>query len=234
MDEFPFNEDEIEITETRSIRRLKVSHVFESILMAFNLERGGLYTVKQLFVNPGELAEEYVAKGRLRFMGPFRLLIITTTITFFILQNSVVFEDFRSGFYEEIQNDKLYAFIENSSRYFNILLWLFVPIAALFSWVFNLKRGYNYAENLAFQTYVFSLTNIIAMLTIFDRLVNPTIVISVVYLGFTIYYVYSYKVFFKKAWWRSIVDVAVQYFLSSTIYFMLQVAIMLLAFAYLK
>lgn len=234
MDEFPFNEDEIEITETRSIRRLKVSHVFESILMAFNLERGGLYTVKQLFVNPGELAEEYVAKGRLRFMGPFRLLIITTTITFFILQNSVVFQDFRSGFYEGIQNDKLYAFIENSSRYFNILLWLFVPIAALFSWVFNLKRGYNYAENLAFQTYVFSLTNIIAMLTIFDRLVNPTIVISVVYLGFTIYYVYSYKVFFKKAWWRSIVDVAVQYFLSSTIYFMLQVAIMLLAFAYLK
>lgn len=234
MDDFPFNEDEIEITETRSIRRLRLNQIFQSILIAFNLERGGLYTVKRLFLNPGELVEEYVATGRYRYIGPFRLLIVTTAITFFILQNSAAFEEFRSGFYEGVQNEELYTFIEISSKYFNILLWLFVPVAALFSWAFNLRRGYNYAENLAFQTYVFSLTNIIAMITVFDRVLNPTVVISIVYLAFTFYYIYSYKVFFKKPWWRSVIDVGVQYFLSSTIYFVLIIAVLLGAFTVLK
>ena len=133
MEDFPFNEDEIEITEVRSVRRLKVTHVFESVLMAFNLERGGIFTLKRLFTNPGQLVQDYVAKGRFRYFGPFRMLIITTAIAFFLLQYSESFAEFKKGFYAGVQNEDLFAFIEGASQYLNILLWLFVPVAALFS-----------------------------------------------------------------------------------------------------
>ena len=219
MNEFPFNKEELEITETRKIRRLKLNQVFNSILVAFNLERGGLYTVKQLFANPGKLIENYVGEGRLRYVGPFRLLIITTTIAFILLQYSTTFDEFRAGFYEGIQNPELFSIIESASKYFNILLWLFLPVAALFSWFFNRKRQYNYAENLAFQTYVFSLTNIITMFTIFDKLISPAVIVVIIYAAFTFYYIYSYKAFFKKGWFRSTLEVAVQYTLSSFVYF---------------
>ena len=41
---FPEDKTEVEVTEKRTIKRLQVKNLFQSILQAFNLERGGIYT----------------------------------------------------------------------------------------------------------------------------------------------------------------------------------------------
>ena len=72
------------------------------------------------------------------------------------------------------------------------------------------------------------------MFAIFDLVLNRTVVVAVVYIAFTFYYVFSYKVFFGRSWGRSMLDVLVQYILSSTIYFILLNGILLGAYALTK
>ncbi len=219
MAEFPFEQQELEVTETRTIKRLQVKNLFSEVLQAFNLERGGIYTVKQLFLNPGGLIKGYIGKDRLKYTSPFKLLIITTTVTFILLQYSTSFLQFREGFYLGMKNKEMLTLIENSSRYFNILLWLYLPIGALITWLFNRKSTYNFAENLAFQTYVFSLSNLIMMVVVLDVILSSTFIMLIIYIAFTFYYLYSYKVFFNKGWMRTTIEMTIIYFLSSIVYF---------------
>lgn len=219
MAEFPFEEKEIEVVQSRKIKRLELRNVFDAILQAFNLERGGVYTVKQLLLDPGELVRRYISTGRLNFTSPFKLLIITTTIVFLLLQQSASFQDFREGFFVGLKNGKIRNFIDDASRYFNILLWIFIPIGAFITWLFNIKGRFNFAENLAYQTYLFSLTNIIMMFMVIDVFVPSGLVILTVYIAFVFYYYFSYKSFFQKGWLRTIAEQTVIYLLSSSIYF---------------
>ncbi len=219
MAEFPFEQQELEVTETRTIKRLRVKNLFSELLQAFNLEHGGIYTVKQLFLDPGALIKGYIGEDRLKYTSPFKLLIITTTITFIFLQYSSTFLEFREGFYVGMKNKDLLTILENSSKYFNILLWLYLPIGALFTWLFNRKSKYNFAENLAFQTYVFSLSNLIMMMVVLDVILGTMFIGLMIYIAFTFYYLYSYKVFFSKGWLRTIIEMTLIYVLSSIVYF---------------
>jgi hypothetical protein len=231
MAEFPFEEKEIEVVQSRKIKRLELRNVFDAILQAFNLERGGIYTVKQLLLDPGEMVRRYISTGRLNFTSPFKLLIITTTVVFLLLQQSASFQEFREGFFVGLKNSEIQNFIDEASRYFNLLLWIYIPIGALITWGFNYKGKFNYAENLAYQTYLFSLTNIIMMFMVIDVIVPSVFVLLTVYIAFIFYYYFSYKSFFQKGWLRTILEQTLIYLISSTIYFIVLIGI---AMFYLK
>ena len=51
----------------------------------YNLERGGLYTLVQLFYNPGKLVRAYLGVARYKIMSPFRVLILTTAAALLFL-----------------------------------------------------------------------------------------------------------------------------------------------------
>lgn len=230
-DEFPFNPETIEIAETRTVRRLRVRNFINEILQSFNLERGGIFTLKQLFINPGLAVKNYIGAGRLQYTGPFKLLIITTTIAFLLLPFTATFTEFKSGFYAGVSDARILAIIEQSAKYFNLLLWLYIPVAAFFTWLINRKRLFNFAENLALHTYVFCLSNMVMLLLALDHIVNPILVVNVVYVAFTAYYIYAYKVFFNKKWLSAIVEMFLLYLVSSIVYFILLIGLMAL---YLK
>ncbi|MFW5762393.1 MAG: hypothetical protein ACOCXH_15575 [Cyclobacteriaceae bacterium] len=59
--------DTIEVTETRIIRRVTLKGFVTSVLDAFNIERGGIYTLKRLFSNPGNMSFHYLGEGRFRY-----------------------------------------------------------------------------------------------------------------------------------------------------------------------
>jgi hypothetical protein len=230
-DEFPFNEEAIALTETRTVRRLRVRNVIDEILQSFNLERGAIFTLKQLFVNPGLAVKNYIGVGRLQYTGAFKLLIITTTIAFLLLPFTATFTEFKSGFYAGVSDARILAIIEQSAKYFNLLLWLYIPVAAFFTWLINRKRLFNFAENLALHTYVFCLSNVVMLLLAFDKIANPVLVLNVVYVLFTAYYIYAYKVFFSKKWLQAIIEMFLLYLVSSIVYFILLLGLLVV---YLK
>lgn len=62
-----------------------MKQVVFSAVDAFNMDRGGVYTIKQLCKNPGETIRDYLGANRYHYTPPFRILIITTAIALFLI-----------------------------------------------------------------------------------------------------------------------------------------------------
>lgn len=225
---FPEGENEIEVIETHVIRRLKISNLFNSILHAFNLEKGGIFTVKQLLINPGRLVLDYIGTGRLKYTAPFKILVITTTLAFLALRYSSGFQQYQADFYQGLNNEEIIKLIELGSTYFNVLLWLYIPIAGLLTWLVNIKGKFNLAENLAFQTYYFTLSNLIVIPVILDYVINTQIIQAFTTLAFLFYYVYAYKVFYSKSWLRASLEFVLIYAIATVLYLILLVLLIVL------
>ena len=86
-------------------------------------------------------------------------------------------------------------------KYFNLVLFLSVPVSALFSWMFFRKSGYNYAENLIFNTFI------AAQRTLTFILLSPFLYffrkywyigVGFYYIFWLIYFIYAFIQFFGE------------------------------------
>jgi|AACY02.17.fsa_nt_gi Protein of unknown function (DUF3667). len=68
------------ITEKYVVKRITFAHFLNSLLDAFNLERGGIFTLKKLFLEPGRLVRGYLTNERFRVTPPIRMLLVTNTV----------------------------------------------------------------------------------------------------------------------------------------------------------
>ena len=226
MGGFPKNETEIEVVDKRIVKRVTISNFFSNVLEAFNISRGGIYTAKRLLINPGQLAKDFIGVERHRITPPINVLIISTAVVL-ILANSIdaisllvgdslkvsgpIQEDIKSQIQEDIKSQIIQVF----SSYFNLLLWIYIPITAMFSYLLNRKRGLNYAENLVFQTYNLSLTNFIFIILFPLTYYSANVFYMIYFVLAPIYMIYAYKVFYRKKWMRSILETLGIYFIGS-------------------
>jgi hypothetical protein len=233
MEDFNEYQGEIEVVERRVVKRITLSRIFTSIFEAFNLERGGFFTIKALLINPGKAIKEYLGENRFHYTPPFRVLIITTALALYLISISNTGEHMSDDFIQGIDDpdklrliqDKLFSFF---GTYANFILWTFIPIAALFTFLFNRKRGYNFAEHLVFQTYLFCVAN---MLTVFiplsDFISNKAG--SIILTGLmVIYYTYAYKVFLNRSVVKSVWDTLSIMFIATVIWSLLLIAAFML------
>jgi len=219
MEYFPTEEEPLDITETRSVKRITIKQVFQSAFDAFNVDRGGVFTVKNLFFDPGAAVRDYLGANRFHYTPPFRILIVTTAIALFLISQSAFTENIQTEFTADINDavgeqeketvdvtDHVRSLLEELQPYFNLLLWTFIPFIALFTWLINLKGSFNFAEHLVFQVYLFCLSNIIGFLFPLDHLIPSFIVFLIIYVLIFFYYIYGYKEFLKKSWIRSVLE----------------------------
>ena len=85
MSTLPTEEEPLDISEVRRVHRITIAHIFRSLFDAFNMDRGGIYTAKQLFINPGKAVRDYLGANRYHYTPPFRILIITTALALFAI-----------------------------------------------------------------------------------------------------------------------------------------------------
>jgi len=210
---------EVQVNEHRTIRRVTAFGFVADALQAFNVERGVVYTIKLLFSNPGGLAESYLTDKRYKVIPPFRLLLVSTALVIILLPYSRTFKEFSNEFYQGVNSEAVETEMTFLiAQYANIWLWLFIPIVAFFSWLFNRKSGYNYAENLVLHTFLYGLINVLSMFVLIDLFVPPAIVFGVITVIMLFYYTYAYKEFYKMSWLKAILQNASIYVLSSVLY----------------
>jgi hypothetical protein len=224
--EYPESESEFMlVTEKRMVHRITLSYLITSLLDAFNLERGGIYTVKRLFSHPANMLRAYLGKQRYRFTPPFRLLLITTAVALFLLNVSGEGSSFLEGVKDGLNSQgdatgvKLIFTLQRMGEFINLILWSFIPLMALFTWLFNKKKSFNYAEHLVMQTYLFSIINLIMWLFPLASLLHLNffmIVISCLMYG---YYIYFYRFMFRKSWVRAIAEGLLVFHIASLLWF---------------
>jgi uncharacterized membrane protein (GlpM family) len=125
--------------------------IFHDVLHGtFHIEKGMFFTAKQSLMRPGKAALEYISGKRIRYYNVFYLTLITFGLLLFLRHflNELFF--IQDG---EIIHDKQYLneasrkMDELFSQKSKIIIFLFVPFAALNSYILFRRRQLNLAEH---------------------------------------------------------------------------------------
>jgi len=172
----------------------------------FHADKGFSYTIKELITRPGHSIREYINGKRAMHFSYFSLLIILLTISFLVnrlaeINISEIYEKNGQGVFSEVQD-----FYHKYPRGY---LLLSIPIYSLFSFVFFIKSGLNYAENIVLNCYrtageyLFTIAFYIAC--IFIKNID---LISIMYVGlqllvllYMIWFYYQFFSFYYKVKW---------------------------------
>jgi len=124
--------------------------IFHDVLHGtFHLEKGILFTAKQALVRPGIAALEYISGKRKRYYNVFYLILLTIGAMLFIRHIDQLFNDQSAEIIPEQEyineaSRKLNEIISQKSK---IIMLLFVPFAALNSFILFKRKKLNLSEH---------------------------------------------------------------------------------------
>jgi hypothetical protein len=131
--------------------RISFKHfIFHDVLHGtFHIEKGMLFTAKQALTRPGKAALDYISGKRVRYYNVFYLILITIGVMLFMRHIDELFYS-QAG---EIVEDKVYLneaskkMDEIISQKSKFILFLFVPFAALNSFILFRRKKLNLSEH---------------------------------------------------------------------------------------
>jgi hypothetical protein len=134
------------------LKRIDKHYITHEIEHVLHFERGLLYTIKELFIRPGQTMRTYISESRSRLVKPIIFIIVTSLIyslvnNFFHIEKQVLQQQ---GF-ENSYAGKLLMWVQSNYGYSNILIGIFV---AFWLKVFFKKFGYNIFELLIMLCFV--------------------------------------------------------------------------------
>jgi len=199
------------------IDRITLKKIFKDILYALNLERGMGYTLKRLFVAPGQTVDEYLFEDRSRLTRPFQLIIflvaIATFLTLFILPDTeqlLVDLHKTSGWadFTPAVQQSMEWFTMNMKQYFNVFFLAGIPFVSVATYLIFKKAKFFFAEHLIINTYISAPQTVFFILYV-PFINNSGLMASVQVIPVVVYTIYAYKRIFKLSWlegiWRSVV-----------------------------
>lgn len=133
--------------QPKSLKRIDRHYIVHEIQHVLHFERGILYTVRELAINPGENIRKYLSENRSRLVKPIIFIIITSLI-YTVLNHLFHIED---GYvkYHEAKNEapsavgNIVKWVQNHYGYANIMMGVFI---ALWLKIFFRKQNYNFYE----------------------------------------------------------------------------------------
>lgn len=131
-------------------------------------------TFRKMFTKPGVVISEFLKGKRIRYFRPFAYVMVMTAI-------STVIVTALSYFREKLIHHYVPGFriLENHNffeHYFSVFIFLMIPFASLVTWLFFIRRKYNFWEHFLANTYIAAQLNFI---WIFISIVNITGIVIV-------------------------------------------------------
>ena len=156
--------------QSASEKRISAHYILHDIPHSvFHIDRGFFYTFKRLFLHPGRVAEDYLRGKRVQHFRPFAYVMILTALSAFIVKLLMWAKERLVLFYEpEFLMPEKSNFFEN---YFSVFIFLMIPFTSLVTWLFFVRRKYNFWEHFIANTYVNAQLNFIWILLHFVNLV---------------------------------------------------------------
>ncbi len=200
----------ITIQEEKVIERLTLSNLFRQLLDSFNVEKGYLFTIKMLILDPGNAIKGYFTTDRFRYGNPIKFLVFTAAVcSFLVLKTNLdTFSDgFKVGMAQGEKNTDALKYALNIQNfindYFNIVMLIGLPFLSLSLFWFFKKYRYNFTEHLVINSYLLGILYIffIVLFPLFyfySESIQLYIYISILSIAFQIYFyirVFQLKIF---------------------------------------
>jgi Protein of unknown function (DUF3667). len=199
----------------KKYKRIDRKYIWEELqYTVFHTNKGFLYSVKNLIVNPGRTAKEFIDGKRVNHYKPILLAFVLSGISAFISfkvvgLNDIMKEVFsKKELYSELMNNVL-SFV---TSYSSFMMLFFVPFLALFSKIAFRKWGQNYYEHVVMNAYMLSfhaLVNIIVIYPIMfftkgnTAIIGYFVFLSIYIIPFVL--VWFYKGFYKEHSLKSVI-----------------------------
>lgn len=174
--------------ESLEARKITFRHFFnEAFSTISNMDRGFLFNVKNLFLNPNRTVHDYINGKRKNIFNPLSFLIIAISV-YLVIDSLFVTESVSDG-----MDTKLYSigyeagrFIALYYKYFWIssILWLSISTRLLFG-------KYNFAEHLAINSFVVGQSTLVGLISFLifrnELIFDPLVYISIFWITYEIF-----------------------------------------------
>lgn len=213
-------------SQKAATHRFTVKHFVHEFFHAFtHADKGILFLIKEMFRKPGKVASEFVTGKRKKYFNPFSFLLIAMALNVFLTQKTDFYGVFldkttqlvmqleqktaqpgKQSAVSELEKTRQATpkILENTK----LLSLMCLPLAALFTWLFFKKSGFNYAENLVLNIFIQGQLSVFFILfCIIPFLLYRPLVLVLPYLfviGTWLYSLLAYKQFFKQRRWVNI------------------------------
>lgn len=181
-----------------------------------HVDSGLFYLIKELFIKPGIVAKEYIEGKRKKYFNPLQYLILTVAISTFITINyNILLSPKPEVIHNPNDIQRFFAVMnEVTSKYINVVFFFSVPLSAFFSWLFFKKSGYNFAENLIFNSFITAQrTLVFIILSFFIYFLKDMylIFIGIYYVFWLIYFLFAFVQFFGENVYKTILKFIVMF-----------------------
>jgi hypothetical protein len=135
----------------------------------FHANKGLLYTVKKLIVNPGKTAREFIDGNRVNHYKPILLVFVLSGVSAFITFKLIGFRQVIEDFFvaKKMYSGLMAKYISFMSSYTTVILLLLIPFFATTTKLAYRKWGHNFYEHIVMNAYVISVYTIFNILIIY-------------------------------------------------------------------
>lgn len=126
----------------------------------FHVDKGFFYTLRSMFTRPGRMVEDYLDGKRARYFRPFAYVLLMTTLCSIIIKGLHLWM-------EKIDPSIVLASDHSESffaHYFNLFIFVMIPVSSLITWLTFIKDKYNYWEHFLANTYIAAQLNIMLVM----------------------------------------------------------------------
>ena len=138
-------------------RRIMTKEILtDTLFSVVKVNRGFLFTAKELSLRPGKAIRLYLAGQRVAYYAPHKYLFFIGAVTSFLTSRYHSFSDeyTAAGAFDGGAHSFFKAFFAYADAYATLINIVTIPVFALFSFLLFRRSGYNYAEHLVLNTYI--------------------------------------------------------------------------------
>lgn len=182
--------------QSTNVEKLTLSNFLADIFSSiFQVNRGFLYSLKELFIRPGHSIREYLNGRRKNHFKPVAYAFTFSTIYFILSQftkQGTFINEAIEGFYNYPDSSKegnQFKILNWLAKNFAFTMLMLLPLTSLASFIAFLNTGFNYIEHFVLNAYItgqqaflYTISIILGFLTNFyDCWISVIFFISVAY-----------------------------------------------------
>lgn len=205
------------------VKRINLKYLMTEIPDSiFQIDRGFLFTVKQLTLRPGHSIREFLNGKRKPYYKPFAFFLITSTVYFllpYLFDINTFVDDLLLGFRESMKDNNestdsgVLDWISRNQTYF---ILLFIPLFSFASYLAFIKWKYNYIEHLVINIYITGYQMIIYSVFSFMFSDENIFVITPLVIGFFYNFWTFNQLFDGKSTWKKVLVLILTYIIFLT------------------